>query len=433
MKYIYLQKVTTAVAVLVLISYVVESFPNGAGGCMGGAAAVGGLHLDYGPGSDSGRPGGNGTLEEAEITVAINGLLLDPNTTATFDSFTDLTWTVESSQIPYRGILVRVQAPDDLLFTNMGTETDLKVATACVENNVIGVTHVNNTFKSVSTGALRFDGQGSATIDVTIVFQNDAALSLYAYSGYQVNIGEVVEAPSELPSEIPSAAPSPGVEPETSSPKPSSAPAPMTPTPPVDVPVVPPKKEPEGKGMSMEKCPDGKGGMMMGKGGMMMGKGGMMMGEDDDDHGKGSMMMGKGKGYDDECEYASDAPSDSPSASPTATPPPTKSVKMGMMSGGKDKGGMMSGGKGSDGSMMGKGSGKGSDGSMMGKGGKGSDDEDEGKGKGGKGGKGSESEEGDEEASEETEAPEEEEESEGSDDEESSKGKGGMGMDRFFR
>lgn len=407
----FLVTAVTAVT-LVFMSSVVDSLPNGAGSCVAGMAAVGGFHLEYGPGSPYPDRIGvkNATLSDVQVNVTINGVMLEPFTTTktTFKSDNDLVWRVESSEVAYQGILVRVEAPEDVLFSNTGNGELLKNADVCntAGGNVVGVTHFNATEKLFSSGTLVFAEAGSATIDVTIVFRNDNNISLYGYSAYTITIVDDIQ--SDIPSEVPSGAPTRSKNGETTSPDSMMAPvgAPVAPTPPtpVEVPIAPPKKEPDGKGMSMDKCLDGKGGMM-GKSKEKKGKSGKMM----------------GKGYYDECEDASDAPSDSPSASPTASPTATPTSSK------KGKGGMMSG-KGSDGGMMGKGS----DVGMMGKGGKESDD-DGGKGKGGKGGKGGDDEE-------ETEAPAEEEPEEPPvevepepPEEEPSKGKGGMGMERRLR
>jgi hypothetical protein len=388
MKSMYLPMFAAAAVALVLKGFVVESRPTGAGSCVGGKAAVGGFHLDYGPKSNyTNRMGAGGTLEDAKINFKVSFTQLDPNTNETFDSFAPLIWELESPQIPFQGILVRVLAPEDIVFENIGNEDLLKEADACnssnVTGNVVGVTHRNTTAKSYSSGTMVFAGAGLVTIDVTVVFRNDENYSIYAYSNYTIEI-----ASSEEPSDVPSAVPSILLPPEKTL-KPSSPVAPVNepssavaPTPDY-APVLVPKKTPEGKGMSMDKCLDSKGGMMMsrsekkeGKGGMMMGKdgknegkGGMMMSKGDDKVGKGRKLMGKGddeegkggmmmgKGYYDECEYASDAPSDSPSASPTATPSeyPSAAPTSTPRSSKKGKGGMMSAGKGGDDGMMGKG------------------------------------------------------------------------------
>jgi len=55
-----------------------QAFPTGAGGCVGGVAAVGGSHL-------SPATSVTGTLAEGGITVSIDSVALDPGVTTKFN------------------------------------------------------------------------------------------------------------------------------------------------------------------------------------------------------------------------------------------------------------------------------------------------------------------------------------------------------------
>ena len=147
----------------------VDAFPDGAGGCMGGMAAVEGLHLD----TSNNRPVVGGTLADGAIRVTVGDLLLDVNTVNELPVGQDLLVGVEADDIMFLGVLVRLQAPDGVDTTGaLIPGANVGPASAC-SSPIVGITHMNRDPKTMATGTLRFDEEiEGITLDVTIVFLN---------------------------------------------------------------------------------------------------------------------------------------------------------------------------------------------------------------------------------------------------------------------
>jgi len=148
----------------------VGAFPYGAGGCAGpNEAAVGGLHLD-----DSGRrPVAQGALADGAIQVTVGGNVLSPTTINDLDVGEDLVIEVEALDIPFLGVLVRLEVPD-------GVETEgalipgvnTKQADVCLPP-LAGITHIDGAEKVLTAGNLRFDEEfEGGNLTVTVVFIN---------------------------------------------------------------------------------------------------------------------------------------------------------------------------------------------------------------------------------------------------------------------
>lgn len=176
---------------------VVSSYPNGAGGCAGNMAAVGGYHLD----DSNNRTVKNGTLKEGAVQVTIGDEMLNPDTVANFTTGEDHTVTIEAIQFSIRGALIRLEAPNGFNTTASLTPTVLmKEATVCVYP-VVGTTHMDNSDKIVLKSTLHFEKDvNSVILDITVVFINNPQGSVYAYSRYLVNF---VPPPTRSPSQAP--------------------------------------------------------------------------------------------------------------------------------------------------------------------------------------------------------------------------------------
>ena len=183
-------------ASLVWLLQSANAFPFGAGGCAGGAAAVGGFHLDFGDGSASGRQGSTGTLLDGGTALIINDIIMEQGVTVTFPTGIDLVWSVQAFTIDYRGLLVRLEAPADVDLSGAitGAGTELQVADICTgqTGNVVGITHTSNSDKGTTGGIVRFDVPTTGvTFDVTAVYRNGNVapdnFSIYAYSGFTAN------------------------------------------------------------------------------------------------------------------------------------------------------------------------------------------------------------------------------------------------------
>lgn len=147
----------------------VDAYPSGAGGCMGGAAAVEGYHLD----TADGRPVVGGTLADGAIRVTVGDVLLDANTVNEIPAGQDLLVGVEADDLSFLGVLVRLQAPDGVDTTGaLIPGANVGPANACA-SPVVGFTHTDSEEKMMATGTLRLDEESDGiTLDVTIVFLN---------------------------------------------------------------------------------------------------------------------------------------------------------------------------------------------------------------------------------------------------------------------
>ena len=328
----------------------VQAFPVGAGGCAGGMPAVSGFHLNI----TNGRNVMGASLTDGAILVQIGSTLLNASAVVRFPVGEDLpiSVAVNSSDLPYKGVLVRLEAPAGVstsaaLMPGMNTD----VAEICFDP-IIGITHTDNSTKTVSAGTIRFDEEVSnVTLDITVVFINDVNFSAFAYDRFTVTFtaaASPITAPptpmatpimspisavspiasptaltpvafSDYPSRVPFAVPVPiSITSESPSRVPAAAPVPISiasPVPtsgPVPIPTVSPIAIPptgtdptptagmkmgmKKKGGVMDVVMDGgmrMGGGVMGMGGGVMGMGGgMVAGDGLGMGGNGRMGMG---------------------------------------------------------------------------------------------------------------------------------------------
>lgn len=190
---------------------VVEALPSGAAGCAGGAAASVGFHTDYGPGSESGRVGDTGVLSAFNTTLYINDQIMDPANVTIFRGGRVMNWTVTAEpDLPIRGVLFRVSSKNlDAEFTLTG-DANLQPAAVCLaeSGNVEGITHRTRVEKLNVSGTMRVDTNGLLDIDLTVVYMNGRVapgdLSLYAYSGFEIDIRN---SPPIVPAPVPVAPP----------------------------------------------------------------------------------------------------------------------------------------------------------------------------------------------------------------------------------
>lgn len=193
------------------------------------------------------------TLEEAGITVKIGDTTLEEGTTAELFSFVSYRVEVTAGNEEFRGILLRMQAsgPDSdsidmtgALMVGEGNLQDAFVSGCEPPEVVVGLTHMDRNDKSIAIGNMRLDAEfDSIDLDVTIVFVNNATISSYAYTGYELAFSlptsdseEPTSAPVEVSAE-PSAEPTLGM----TSASPSEQPAGVQETP---SPVAPESEEP---------------------------------------------------------------------------------------------------------------------------------------------------------------------------------------------
>jgi len=204
------------------------AFPNGAGGCEGGDAAVGGAHTD-----DASKQTLTGPIHSNSYEVSINGQRLIPGRTFTIQPGVDndITVTATDKRV-FRGFLMRLEGPDwlDLSGSLVPKSEDAQIASACLLP-VVGITHTDSEAKSKIVGTLRVEEEvGSITLDVTVVLRNNPNLSRYYYTGFDIAVQSqrrdapvvggsaallkewrsLQELPSDFPSDMPSEQPTVG-------------------------------------------------------------------------------------------------------------------------------------------------------------------------------------------------------------------------------
>lgn len=181
----------------------VSAFPNGAGGCVGGVAAVGGRHLD----TSNNRAIIEGELAQGDVSVLIdNTNRLIPLTAYDLETQTDYILTVETDNAAgFRGILLRLEgAGRDLTGAILPVDDAiLHDATACAAPTVVGVTHLDNEPKATVSAKIRFNAPGTVNLDITIVGANNADGSVYGHNGFIFSVtGDAyveTSAPATLP------------------------------------------------------------------------------------------------------------------------------------------------------------------------------------------------------------------------------------------
>jgi hypothetical protein len=198
--------------VLLLSSFSVTAFPNGAGSCPPDKAAVGGIHLEASSVT-------TGSLRDNRLIIEINGRELSTNSTLTLKSGVDHNWIlVSNSGAGFRGFLIRLDARtrgvDTTVALSSANGNVQEAFTACIEvEGVGGLTHTDNALKTSVVGTLRLDEEASdLQLDVTVVMENRNGNSVYYYSAYQLNIndsGTPPPAATEAPTTPPPLTPEP--------------------------------------------------------------------------------------------------------------------------------------------------------------------------------------------------------------------------------
>lgn len=228
--------VTAAVVLLIAFASNVEAFSNGAGSCGAGDTSIRNTIAGNVHGASA-----NGPLADVGVTFSVDGTALTAGSATTFPVGTDLQWSVDAAQTAYKGIFVRVEATGD--FTLVGDPTFVDTALTCASiSGVLGVDHFNSNAKTSVTGTTNFNGAGTATVDVVVVF----SLAQWAHSTFSLTL-EQVAAPTEAPVPAPTEAPVPApTESPVAAPTESPVAAPVE-TPvatPTDVPVAAPTETP---------------------------------------------------------------------------------------------------------------------------------------------------------------------------------------------
>jgi hypothetical protein len=182
------------IASCLILARLVSGFSTGAGGCGGGGPAVGGMHIDFLTAA-SAQEGMNATLFDAATVVWLDGVRFEPNMPTILPTGQYISFRIETFQVALRGFLIRVEAPGPDVDLSGIIESDSPLAqnaAACDQEsgNVVGLTHTDASEKTTVNATLRSDLVAvNVTIGVTVVFINNANLSVFAYDSYMVSFG----------------------------------------------------------------------------------------------------------------------------------------------------------------------------------------------------------------------------------------------------
>eukprot|EP00529_Nitzschia_sp_RCC80_P041900 CAMPEP_0113454118 /NCGR_PEP_ID=MMETSP0014_2-20120614/7701_1 /TAXON_ID=2857 /ORGANISM="Nitzschia sp." /LENGTH=213 /DNA_ID=CAMNT_0000345519 /DNA_START=380 /DNA_END=1021 /DNA_ORIENTATION=- /assembly_acc=CAM_ASM_000159 len=163
----------------------------------------------------------------------------------------------------FRGFLIRAEVPEDGIsdWAIELTDTNAQPAAVCVSTataNIVGITHNSNVDKTSANGFLTLDGADAGTtgtIDVTVVIENGAGVSVYYYAGYTLEVvaGAAPVDPTEAPVDPadPTDAPVAPTEAPVGPTDPTDAPVDPTEAPvgPTEAPVDPPTDPPSAASM----------------------------------------------------------------------------------------------------------------------------------------------------------------------------------------
>jgi hypothetical protein len=201
------------------------AYPNGAGGCTSGLPAVGGSHIEIN--QKSVIPG---FLDQSGVSFTIGRQQLSKETVNVFPLGEDLLVEASSSNLPIRGILVRIERGDGIDSTGaLVPGENTKLADYVCSPPATGITHFDSENKNAAKGTIRFDEAiESITCEVTVVFANNDTLSSFAYDSFDLQFEGSTSTEEPL-----SAAPSDptiSVYPTTTAPSAPSDPATSEPT-----------------------------------------------------------------------------------------------------------------------------------------------------------------------------------------------------------
>ena len=198
-------------ALLLLLSRVANAFPTGAGGCLGGGAAVGGAHL-----TSSNIV--NGSLADGRIRFELDGDELRENEPLYIrvGKRTSLVMTAPFSGVGIKGFLIRLSSGDsatsDYDLTDALSPPTVReeqqpyvetkvVESLCADSEAAGLTHSNANPKYVISGEILItqDIESELLLDVTAVLENSDTKSEYYYSQFHIKAKTFTQPPTVAP------------------------------------------------------------------------------------------------------------------------------------------------------------------------------------------------------------------------------------------
>ena len=190
---------------LLLLPSGTSAFPGGAGSCVGGEPAVGGIHLL--------RPDVEETSFAARgIEILIGGTFVSPGQTFGVIQGSSHEVEIVATVNQFQGALIRLEPLQGQSVIGGLTPGMNAQDTMICEAPVQGITHINSELKSLFTGTLQIDELGQTTLDITVVEMNSATTSIYMYGGFNLVVIPPPAAPSApvpIPAPVPVVVPVP--------------------------------------------------------------------------------------------------------------------------------------------------------------------------------------------------------------------------------
>jgi hypothetical protein len=169
-----------------ITNIVVYSFPSGAGGCIGGKAAVEDSHRS----TEDGKRVRFLTFQQKQISVQFgrsNPFTLGTNVTTFKIPYTDPALVTVIAR-KSKGILIRFVPRFWPIVIQPLDNTQM--ADAC-SKPILGMCHKNNNLKNRYDGYIKLDDDDSTPnpkaviiVDITVVYNNDDSLSSFAYKRF---------------------------------------------------------------------------------------------------------------------------------------------------------------------------------------------------------------------------------------------------------
>ena len=184
----------------------VHALPNGSPVCIVGGPAVRASH-------QSNPNNITGSLAFASFTVKIGNSTLNSSVVNTIAANTDLPLVLSSlNGTQFRGALVILNQPNASLVSNLfisPNSTDYKSQVNCSTGGNAGFTHVSSSLKDSFTATVNLPFGQAANLDVNIVVANNANISIYFYTRFQLNTPPPppTKAPTKSPTKSPTKKP----------------------------------------------------------------------------------------------------------------------------------------------------------------------------------------------------------------------------------
>jgi Reeler domain len=234
-------------AVLLLFVSTIQSihgYSTGAGSCNAGYTALGGFHID----DSAHQQTLNLTLSQLELDVKVGDMSYSANSRIVVVTNTVYTISLQTRTPDafFRGALIRLETlTNQDMSGSFEPEENLGVVSSCPLPSVIGASHINNDMKTQASATFIMDKPGDIIMDITIVVANTAAISMFGYGTFTMEVVNELSPVSSVQGSL-SPSPSNGFPPTKSllptyslSPGPALAVTPTLPTTPAPVATTP--------------------------------------------------------------------------------------------------------------------------------------------------------------------------------------------------